>query len=881
MARWATLVRRLGVLARRSRVERELDEEMRLHLELREERLRAEGFPASEACHEARRRFGNRLRWREEGIDAWGWRWLEQLGQDARFGARTLSRNPGFAATAILTLAFATGATTAIFSVVNGVLLRPLPFENPHQLVDVSGRNWSEDRGGVPDPVTAPLGSLELEAYIRESTSIAGFVAYDGGTRHLDGRDGVDRVTVVEADRNVFSILGAAPRAGRTFNMRDPDDVAVISAGFWRQRFGRAPSVPGSTIALDGRLFTVIGVMPETFEFPYRGASLAGSARASRTDIWVPLAPLRAAASAPLRRGRISAIARLKPDVTLDVAQAELAGIAARVEAQVRGSEARQVGVRVRPLGDVVVAPVRTSLWILFAAVGLVLVAACANIANLLLARMTVRSREVVTRAALGAGRLRLVRQFLAESLLLSVAGALLGMFVAHWGTTTLVTVMAGRIPRIHDVTLDWRAFAFLLVVCLATAIFFGLAPALAAARVDVNAIARASAGHATGGPRFGQVRDGLVVLEVALAFVLGIGAAIIVREIVRLGSVDTGMVTENVVALHVTPRTATPDYYTIEERVSALPGVRGAGFIQFVPLQNCCWDAMFEIRGRPPDPRERLTAGLRYVTPGYFGALGIPVLRGRPLTTGDAAGARPVILVNEAFARRYFAGEDPVGRELNRGTIAGVVGDVRSAHLDRPTEPEIYYSAAQNVTMTSNLGMSLLVRTAGPPEPLIGSLRAAILGVNPRLAIFDVKTMEQIVTDSVWQLHLYRWLIGLFAALALGLAAMGVFGVIACTTTARTREFAIRLALGSGQRAVARLVLERGLWLTAGGLACGAAGVLALVWLFGDLPGSLRPDVATCAIAAFALGAVTLVACAVPALRAAGVDPVTALRQE
>ena len=397
----------------------------------------------------------------------------------------------------------------------------------------------------------------------------------------------------------------------------------------------------------------------------------------------------------------------------MDAAAAELRVIAQRVESELYAGTDRRVGVRVRPLSEEVVDPIRRSLWMLLGAVTLVLVAACANIANLVLARMTVRAGEVVTRTALGAGAFRLVRQFIAEGLMLALAGGAGGALLAVWGTNLLITLAAAKIPRAHEVTLDWRVFAVLFAACVVMAAIFGVVAAYAASKAG-GQLAKES-GHATMGRAYGRVRDGLVVAEVSLAFILAIGAAVVAREAMRLRSVPSGVVTDNVVTLHLTPRTDARDYYAIEQRVAALSGVRGAGFTQLVPLQNWGWAADFRVRGRMMPGRP--TAGLRYITPGYFRAMGIRLVQGREFTLQDQEGAPRVIVVNEALVRRYLPNEDPIGVDLDRGTIVGVIGDVRQAGLDRPAEPEIFYPAAQNVTMASDIGMSLVVRTDGPPE--------------------------------------------------------------------------------------------------------------------------------------------------------------------
>lgn len=805
--------------------------------------------------------------------------WLEQLGQDVRFGARTLKQQPGFAAAAIVTLALATGATTAIFSIVYGVLLRPLPFADPDRLVRVYGRNWQEDRPGVPDPINGPVGSLELEEFAKQSTSFAGFVGHATGTRLLDGAGGPQRVTTISADLQFFSLLGVDAAVGRTFQVGDPLEVAVISGRLWRQRFAGDPSLPGRTVRLNDTTYTIVGVMPDGFQFPYIAAGgLSGAVPESRTDVWIPVPPLRSSPSGSLRQGRIDVTARLRPGVTLDAALSELRVIAARVEQTHYQGTPRRVGVAMSPLHEVVVQQVRRSLWILFAAVGLVLAAACASVANLLLARMTVRTREVVTRAALGATRLRLVRQFLAESLLIALSGGVVGVFVARWATSLLVSLGSAKIPRAHEVGLDWRAFGFLLLACALTAVLFGLAPALAAARADVQSIASEAGGRASMGRTFARLRDGLVVVEVALAFVLALGAAFVVREVARLHRVETGMVTENVLTLHLTPSVPAPAYYAIEERVSRLPGVLAAGLTQLVPLQNWGWTGGFAVRGR--DLPGRPAAGLRYVTPGYFRALGIPLVRGRALSDSDTADAPRVILVNEALASRYLPNEDPVGLALDRGTIVGVVGNVRQAGLDAPPEPEIYYPAAQNIAMTSNLGMSLIVRGAGPELP-VDLIRSAVRDVNPGIAIFNVKRMTQVLTESLWELNLYRWLIGLFASLTLLLAAIGLHGVISYDVTARTREFAVRLAIGSDPRGIALLVVRRGVALTMAGLAAGILGAYWTTPLMRNLHVAEVGSPATyVAISALLLG-IALAACLVPAVRVARVDPATALRHD
>ena len=851
--------RRLQYLANRSRVDAALRDEMEAHREMLADP----------------RRFGNPLRAREDAHDVWGWSWLDDLVRDARYAARTLRRTPGFTAVVIVSLALATGATTAIFSIVNSVLLRPLPFTDPHRLVQVYERH----RVGGPGSVFYP----DAQAFRAESVLVERFSGYELTTRFLDGRDGVVRLMGVVADRELFTLLGVAPVAGRTFGPGDPANVAVISESLWERAFDRAPSAVGRTVVLSGtrwdaalkrsviqrREVTVLGVMPARFQFPYgSSAGFDAALPEVRTDIWVP--------DDRVGGGRFGGmVARLKPGASLEGAQQELDAIRARVDVTSPGPH-RPTGVQIVPLAQEVLGSIHRSLWLLFGAVGLVLAAACANVANLLLARSAVRTHEVVTRAALGASPARLLRQFLAESLLLALAGGACGAAVARWAVDLLVALGAPMIPRAHEVALDWRAFAFLFLVCIVAAAVFGLAPAAIASRVDVQSITRDSNGRASASAHQSRARDALVIAEVALAFILAFGAGGVMRELGRLARVDSGMHTAGVITLHLSPRIPDRDYYAIEARVRQVPGVQAAGFIQMVPLQHWGWLGDIGVRGRPRD--ERPTVELRTITPGYFAALGIPV-RGRLLAEGDALGSGRAILVNEAFARQIFPGVDPIGRETDRGIIVGVAGDVRQAKLDRPAVPEVYQVVSSDAGVAADLGLTLMVRASVAPDRIVAAVRAAAREINPAVAIFNVKTMEHVIADSLWELNLYRWLVGLFAALALLLAGIGLYGVIAYSVSSRTREFAVRLALGAAPSALARSVVRRGLSLAAAGLALGSAAALSLLPLLKRLPARIEPDLTTFAAIAAALVVLAAVACLVPALRVAAVNPSTALR--
>jgi len=874
--------RRLRALFHRSRVERDVDEEMRLHMALRQERLEQGPLSSADAATAARRAFGNPLRLREEAMDAWGWRWLEQLGQDVRFAVRTLARQPAFALAAIGTLALGIGANAAVFSVVSGVVLRPLPFAEPDRLVQLTGTS-PLDAAAAAQNAARDAAVQNLDEYRHQSRSFEAMAGSEVTARYVRHSEGPERVMSVQAEDDFFPILGVSPLRGRTFGAGDPRNVAVISEGFWTARLGGDPNVVGSTLSLDDQPYTVVGVMPASFQFPYRaGSILTGVAVEGRTDVWTPF-------SRPLRpRGRIGGvIARLRPGVSVAAAQSELSAIARQLEAQYPDTN-RDRGVRLTPLASAVVSPaVRRPLFVLFGAVGLLLALACSNVANLLLVRLTLRGREIAVRRALGAGRLRLLRQFLTEALIISMAGGCAGLAVAWWGTGYMMRLAGARIPRAHEVGLDWRVFLFLAALCTFIGIALSVAPALTFGRRDTREVLQETGGHSTVGARSRRLRDGLVIAEVALACLLAIGAAVLIRELMRLRTTDPGIVTKNVVTFHVgqrmTPATDVRQFYEIADRVERLPGVRAAGFTQLLPLQNWGWTSNstdFQEQGRPSD-RRVFPIELRFVTPGYFRALGIPV-RGRAFTDRDGKDTPIVILINDALARQSFPGQDPIGKKTNRGTIVGVVGDVRQANLDRPPVPELYTAIAQNWSQVSELGLTLVVNTADRPERLIGAVRGAVRDVNPNLAVFRIKTMDAVVADSLADFTIYLTLIAAAAGLALLLAITGTYAVISSIAAARTREFAIRVALGADRARVVGLVLSQGARLTIAGLALGVFCALIAGRALQELPVSVRPPgLATVGPVALLIAVVAVVACLVPARRAAGTDPIAALRSE
>ena len=874
MPPYSTIARRLRMLMRGSRVDRELDEEMQLHVQLRRQRLQDQGLSAADARSAAERRFGNALLLRQDSVDAWGWRWWRDFVQDTRHAVRGLARHKAFTATAVATLALGIGANTAIFSVVSAVVFRPLPFADPERLVQMHGTSQLRPRGDAVN---------NLDGYRRQSTSFDALVGYEVSARYMRGSAGAERLMAVQVEREFFPMLGVPPLVGRTFGPDDPAPVAVISEAFW-QRLGGDASVIGRALVLEDQPLTIVGVMPGSFQFPYGAASLLqGVASQARTDFWFPF-------QQPLRPGgRIGNVTgRLTQDATLASVNSELAVIAARLQTASPDGP-RGLGVYLVPLSEAVVsASVRRPLYLLLGAVAIVLALACANVTNLSLVRTTLRRREVAVRAAIGAGRSRLVRQFLTESLCLAFTGGLLGLAIAWAGTNRLMLVVAGQMPRAHEVSLDWRVFLFLTGVCVLAAAVSGLVPALVAMRTDAHSVLQDSGGHSTMGVAQRRLRDGLVVAEVALACVLGVGAAVLIAELSRLRHIDMGMVTSNVVTFHVghrmTPQTNQGQFYEIADRVARLPGVRAAGFIQMLPLQNWGWSSNssdFRRRGEPP-PLTTFPIELRYVTPGYFQAMGIPIRRGRALTDRDTREAPPVIVINEALARRRFGADDPIGRDTTRGTVVGVVGDVRQVSLDQAAVPELYFPIAQNWSQVSELGLTLAVSTERRPEASIDAVRSVVRDVNPNLAVFGIKRMDRVVADSLADFTLFLSLMAAFAALALLLASTGTYGVLAFVAASRTREFALRVALGADRARVMRLVLGQGLRLTAAGLVLGVLAALAAAPLAQSLPMTVpRPTAATIVPVAILIAAIALIACAIPAHRAARVDPMTALRED
>ncbi|MGH9613076.1 MAG: ABC transporter permease [Bryobacteraceae bacterium] len=799
---------------------------------------------------------------------------VEAVFQDLLYAWRTLKKKPGYAVTAIGTLALGIGANTVIFSVVNGVLLRPLPFSHPDRLIQL---NESDPRNGA-SAVSYP----DLEEWRKQSSSFEAMAAYGNVSKDLQTEGEPERIPTVWSERGLFRMLGVQPILGRTFRDDDPLNVVVLSASLWRGRFGGESSCIGRKLILDGEPYTVIGVMPEGFQFPYRS---------SHAQLWIPWEP--PSEYAQNRNYRVDFVAaRLKDKVPIQAAKRELAVIAKRLETDYPETNQDRTA-SITPLSEVVTGQVRPALLTLLGAVGMVFLIACANVMNLLLARTATRTHEIAVRSALGASRGRLIQQLLTESILVSAAGGVAGLLLALGSSPLLLKLASARIPRFEEIGLDWRVFCFLAVISVGAGILFGLTPALSVSQAGVQAglnstQGKRSVGYGSSGWTGRRLRDSLVIAEIAMTVILLTGAGLLLKTFLHLQRTPMGLVPDKVLTLHLSialrdyPVTGSYDRYLrqLEERIAQLPGVRAVGFIQYLPLQNSGWTGWFSIAGHPA--REEALAELRYVSPGYFRTFGIPLREGRMFNNHDTSDSQRVILINETLARRYFPNENPIGQRTNRGTIAGVVGDVRQSGLDRPATPEVYYSFAQNTAATSDAGVSLVVSTFGRPEVIARNVHDAIHQVNPHQALFDIKTMEQVIAESISDLNLYLWLTGLFAGLALTLAIAGIYGVISYTVAARTQEFGIRLALGADRGNLFRLVLRHGSALVASGLILGTGGAVALTrTLKSFVPGAVSVDPILFVLVSLLIATVAMMACLVPARRAARVDPTVALRYE
>jgi putative ABC transport system permease protein len=861
-----------------------MNDELRGHLESLVERNIAAGMSPEDARYAALRTFGGVEQIKERARDERrGWSWLEGFVKDVRYAVRALRKSPGFTATALFTLAVAIGATTALFSVINSVLLRPLPFPEASRLMVVWETNAQQ---GVKRE--GPAGPNFYD-WREQSGSFEDLAALEIGSGTVTGRGEPQQVPALRVTTNLFSLLGVRPALGRLFAPEDGrggrQPLAIVSHAFWQRALGADPHIVGKTVTVDLIAYQVIGVLDRGFWLPIP------------SDLFVPWADdeLR------LQHSRLShdlgVFGRLKSEVSAAQAEAELNAIQTRLRRT--HPELEGWGVTVVPLQSVISEYIRPALIALFCAVTFVLLIACANVANLLLARALGRERETAVRAALGATRGRLVQQFLTESLVLSIAAGALGTLLAIWGVSLLSAVVPATIPipdAAAEVTLrafeiDGRVLAFSLAVSLLTSLVFGVAPALHALKADVTQGLKKSARATTGG---GRMREALLIAEIALALVLLAGAGLALRSFSRLQHADLGFRPGELLTLEMELPTDSryktgPElsafFARVLERAEAIPEVASAAVTSVLPLHNQDERARFLVENGPVlPPNERFQSDLRRISPDYFRTMGIPFKRGRALDRHDSAetDAPLVGVVDEAFVRRFLSDADPIGRRLLVGKtpleIVGVVGDVIHAGVDREARPTLYVSFLQR----SAARMNLVLRTTVEPGRLVERAKQAVWSIDPDLPLYRIESMDEVVAGAASAPRLTLSLLAVFAAVALGLAAVGIYGVIAYTVRQRTRELAIRLALGASPAAVTTEVLRAGLKIVAIGLGTGLFAIFGLGQLVEAMfyQTSPRDPIALGATAAL-LAVVALVACLVPALRAAKVDPMVALRAE
>lgn len=879
---------------RRGRRNEELREEIEAHLTLAEREASEAGQSPKEAKHAARREFGNVAVAEEVTRDAWGWRWFAEIWQDVRYGVRNMLRTPGFTAVTILTLALGIGANTAIFSVVNAVLFRALPYRDAGKLVWATNFVTSQQQNLV---FADEYAGWRAQNHVFENMGAYGTNA----EFTLTGVGTPERLRGAQVTATFLDVLGVMPQLGRNF-LEEEDKptgpkTVMLSDGVWRAKFGADPKAIGRVIALDDTPYTVVGVLRPDFEFLDN----------SPADVLIPFQ--LADSSIQVVNGQVrvmiqplSVVARLRPGATLAATASELDAISKRVlanlPAKIKGLGEAQT--QVFPLHDHEVGNVRPALLVLLGAVGFVLLIACANVANLQLARAAAREKEVAIRGALGAGRGRLARLLLTESAAVALAGGAAGLLLAAWIIRLIHRFAPTNIPHLQSARLDLSVLLFTLFVSLLTGILFGLAPVLAAFRVSLNNTLKEGGAQGGSGAGTRRAQRALMVVEIALSFVLFIGAGLLVKSFHQLTAIAPGFDAQGV----LTARVALPldQYQSVDlqraffqrlvEKLQVLPGVASAGATASIPLRGNVIMSTVQMEGQPPTdfgaanvPITRVNS----VTPGYFAALRVPLIEGRLLDERDGADAPNSVVVNQAFVRRFFEKEDPIGKRFTAGlmprsggpkpwTIVGVIGDTKQRGLASDIMPEVTASALQWPLFT----MTLVLRTSVEPTSLVSAVRKDVSDLDKNLPVFGVQTMDEMLSAEVASQRFNAGALAGFAGLAVLLAGVGIYGVMAYAVSQRTREMGVRMALGAGQANVLRMILNQGLRLAAIGVVLGLAASFGLTGLMRGLLFGVKPsDPATFVFVTGALIVVALAACWVPAWRATRVDPVIALRYE
>ena len=811
---------------------------------------------------------------------------METLLKDLRFAGRTLIKSPGFAIVALLTLALGIGANSAIFSVVNAILLRPLAYKNPEQLMLIN-HNYTKIN------LKASVSAFGYAHYRDNARSFESLAAVTGWAANLTGEGEPERLTGQAVSANFFQTLGTAAAKGRVFapgeDQEGKNRVLVLNHGFWQRRFGGDPNILNRTLALNGENYTVVGVMPETFQF--------GRETGMIIDLWRPIffTPQQLSSNS-LTNEFLSVIGRLRAGVTQQEAQAEMDTIAANLRRlYMQGADASLWTLLLTSFREQVIGDIRTMLLIVLLVVGFVLLIACANVANLLLARAAARQKEIAVRTALGAGRWRIIRQLLTESVLLSASGGAFGLLFGYWGVKALISLNEDRIPRAHEISLDWNVLLFTCLVSILTGILFGIVPAFQTAKTDLHEALKEGGRSAAAATKH-WVRNALVVTEIGLALAVLVGAGLLVKSFMRVHEINPGFNPQGLLTMHLSlpdfKYRAAPQranfYKQLIDNVRSLPGVQSAGAVSVLPLSGGGSSGSFRIEGRDTPQGQSAPHGARWAaTPEYFKTMGIPIIRGRYFEDRDTAEAAQVAIIDESLAKKFWPGEDPVGKRItfqgpptNRiwREIVDIVGHVKHSDLEGESRAQ-YYVPHQQI---SQPGMALVVRTAADPNNLAGAVRGAVKTLDADLPVFRVRAMDQFVADSMVQRRFALLLIGIFACLASLLAAIGLYGVMAYSVTQRTHELGLRMALGAQRSDVLKLVVKQGMVLAGVGLAIGVIGALLLSRLMKTLLFNVSAtDPLIFVLIAATLAAVALIACLFPARRATRVDPMVALRYE
>ena len=811
---------------------------------------------------------------------------------DLRFAFRLLIKNPGFTSVAIAAIALGIGANTAVLSLVNALIIRPLPYHDPARIVLMLEHFRTQHLDAIP--VSAP----EFVEYQTNCRSFEKMAVFQPAAFNFAGEDRPERIFGAVGSADLFNVLGVRPIRGRTFEPVEcttgHDDVVVISERLWNRRFNRDQQIIGRKILANGRSFTVIGVMPASFEFPIPLFGIQGAQFGEQSDIWQPLAFTAQEMKIRYSRGYVI-VARTAQGVSTRQGQAELDSVAATMHKNYPNNYPQDdsFGITAFPLNQVVLGAMKPLLLILLAAVLLVLLIACANLTTMMLARAAAREREMGIRVALGASRWRLLRQVLVESVLLSLVGGIAGVLLGIWSLDLLKRIGTQTVPRLSEVSLDWHVLIATFVIAVGTGIIFGIVPGLASGDPNLTESLKEGARGTTSGARRNLLRQGLVVAEVALALVLLANAGLLLKSFIQLQNVDPGFNPQNALTMEISlPPLAYPDnasqarfYMEAQKRVSAVPGVQHAGFTSILPMTGTNSDSSFDIEGRHsddknPSPDEEL----RQVSPGFFQAMQIPLLKGRQFRESDSADAPPVVIINAALAQRYWPNEDPIGKRISAGrsaskekwaTVIGIVGNVRHRGLDYEPLPEYYESIAQ----TAENQAVLVVRSSQDPRGLISSIRSALRDVDPAQPVAHVRTLEQVVADSIAPRRLSIWLLGVFASIALALASVGIYGVMSFLVLQRTHELGVRMALGAQRADIMRLVIGYAARLILAGTVIGLVLAFAGTHLLVALLYQVTPhDLATFGLVTFVLSGVALIASYIPTARVIRADPMLAL---